>query len=304
MVPGLDSILHGITGQVVPGMSKMKDGIDDRIVPGLKDIREGLRDEMSPGMKEMINGLTGQIIPGLKDMQNGIDQEMIVGLDKILGGITEKDGMIDGLTQIRYGLSGVGDPNKPGVSEGIISILNGLGDDSPGETIVYGLTRIHLGLRDSLSPGLGNAINTIGTVPGSPEPPGEKTTILNDLELAKVSSSEPTVQAAIAVAQTKLEEVSSGLDTAQDKIDDEMVSGLEKILGVINNQIIKGLVDMQTGVNLMVPGLDIVLAGLGDANTEDTIVYGLNAIRSGLAGPFSTGLTDIVDGLDDEIVPA
>ena len=76
---------------------------------------------------------------------------MIVGLDKILGGITEKDGMIDGLTQIRYGLSVSVIPiNLVLVKDNINS--KWIGDDSPGETIVYGLTRIHLGLRDYQAP--------------------------------------------------------------------------------------------------------------------------------------------------------
>ena len=398
MLPGLDAILHGMVDKIVPGLSDMKKGLDGEVVPGLIELRAGLRDKMSPGLKDILNGLTDQILPGLSKMLAGIDQEMIDGLDSMIEGLAKPDGMIDGLTQIRYGLSMSADPAHPGfdptnpdtfgVSEGLAGVLAGLGAVGQDETVVDGLTQIRYGLSgvgDPANPGVSEGLAQILAGLGSRE---DVDTVINGIYRinTETANSIPQLQAALAIVEDPdqpdavkiliatvalqtvlssldnedpapgenpgllqatamllegLEEMAAGLDQMKTNIDGRMIPGLDNVLEGVNDKIIPGLSNMKTGVdgrmvpgldniltgintemipglnnmkagidNLMVPGLDQILAGIGDADTKDTLLYGLIAVRYGLSGVgdpnnpgVNEGLDTILDGIDNKIIP-
>ena len=248
MLPGLDAILHGMVDKIVPGLSDMKKGLDGEVVPGLKELRSGLRDKMSPGLRDILNGLTGQILPGLSKMLAGIDQEMIEGLDSMIEGLTKPDGMIDGLSQIRYGLSMSADPAHPGfdpsdpdtygISEGLAAVLAGLGAVGQDETVVDGLTQIRYGLSMSADPA------HPGFDPSDPDTYG-------------ISEGLAAVLAGLgAVGQ-----------------DETVVDGLTQIRYGLSGVGDPG----NPGVS---EGLAEVLAGLGSREDEDTIINGIYRINS------------------------
>ncbi len=147
MLPGLDTILHGMVDKIVPGLTNMKKGLDGEVVPGLKDLRSGLADQMSPGLRDMLNGFTGKIIPGLNDLKAGVDREVVTNLVTIT--VALWGDIAGGLTGIKEGIDGQMVP-------GLDTILEGLEDD-----FVEGLTKVKSGIDQGAVPVLDSAMGSV-----------------------------------------------------------------------------------------------------------------------------------------------
>lgn len=163
--PGLES-----ANGIIPGLEFIKSNIDTALIPGVNQVTAGLdnNDPNNPGIKQGLQ----QIVAGIGSTTTAdtllyaVDQ-VTIGLNATLagiGGATVPDTMLYGMTSIQNGLvqlkAGLasGDPNNPGIQEGLVLISSGLGTAIAGlgsantpDTLLYGTSQTESGLEEMKS---------------------------------------------------------------------------------------------------------------------------------------------------------
>jgi putative membrane protein len=116
---------------------------------------------MKVGMDDMIAGISNLMLPGVAEIEAGL-QQILAGLNGAvagIGGSTVPNTLLWAMAQIQYGLNEMkaglssGDPNNPGLLEGLVLISGGLGQAIQGigssgtpDTLLYGGTAVESGL--------------------------------------------------------------------------------------------------------------------------------------------------------------
>ncbi|MDY6794327.1 MAG: hypothetical protein SWK76_03455 [Actinomycetota bacterium] len=161
---------------IIPSLEAIKGNTDTLLIPGVTQVIGGLDNPTGvpqPGIKQGLQ----QIVVGVGSATTpdtllfALDQ-ITMGLNSITAGIGDAsvpDTMLFGLSAVQNGLHQLkaglasGDPNNPGIQEGLVLISSGLGTAIAGigsaatpDTLLYGTSQIEGGL-DEMKTGLEGA---------------------------------------------------------------------------------------------------------------------------------------------------
>ncbi len=353
---GLQQMLSGIGSETIPdtllyaadqvalGLGAMREGIGEAAMP---DTLLYAMDRMGAGLEEMKEGIGSARTPdtllyAMAAMQNGLHQAlqgigssttpdtmlfglaaMADGLSRMLAGIgseTTPDTLLYGISEISKGLSS-GDPENPGVLEGVQQIRDGLYEIWVN-TATTGLIYQALNIIRLLAPWTGPIVDQLeqGIVLSTdPENPSihygcELMMSGADQIIAGIGSSTTPDTLLYGTAQIKggLEEMKAGIGSV--KTSDTLLyavaqvqGGLEMLKAGIGSEttsdtLLYAVDQVQGGLNRMLAGignpvaeesllyavaqveagLELMKAGIGAENSSDTMLYAMSAMRSGL----------------------
>ncbi|MEW5785774.1 MAG: hypothetical protein AB1767_12010 [Bacillota bacterium] len=279
LVEGLDTLGGALDKDLAGNLGVMKSGIDVLVIPGLDAILQGLTGDAVPGLREMKTGIDGQLIPGMNDLiaafkPEGDFTKGITDMSDGLGGLLYafnkkaatspdgKSGIVEGLTFARYGLK-MSDHPVPGAYD-------------PTDPDTWGL-----------SEGLATVLATIG---GPPLPavnpltdpaPALTTSIIYDVLYLQALSNVGMLDAATCnnivnnAIIPKLQGVHGGY--VADPAD---VGGLTKVKGAIDTR--------------LVPGFDLILGGLTNADPTKGVVAALTAMKTGIDTKLLPGINNLI----------
>ncbi|NLA10580.1 MAG: hypothetical protein GX883_00440 [Firmicutes bacterium] len=335
MIFGLSSIKAAIDGLMVKNL-------DEKIIPGLSGIKGGIseiKDELTTGGVPALQGAislieaaesssdpdeAAQKLAQAKVYLNALlvkineDEGMLAGLDMMLAYLDgAEDTIIPGLTKIQDGLSGVGDPANPGVSEVLGTVLTGLGDAATDGTVVAGLTQVRYGLSgvgDPANPGVSEVLGTVLTGLGDTTTDGTVVGGLTQVRYGLSGTGDPSSPGVSEVLGTVLTglgdaategTVVGGLTQLRGGLAGPVGDGLDGIVTGLSMEIVPGLGEIKEGMDeIMIPGTYKLLAGFNKTERvegESGIIEGLTKISRGLANPAFTpnpgGDPGVSDGL-------
>lgn len=239
------------------------------------------------GATAMIGGIgsestSGTLLNGLAKIRAGVSSGdpahpgILEGLQSVEGGLQgihtaityvdpypfDNPGLLQALAMMRAGLTS-GDYGHPGIKEGLELISGGIGDPSTAPSLLYAATAVQGGLLQ-IAAGIGDG-GTSDTLLFAVDQVEEG---LNQM-LAGIGGQEVpnTLIYALAQMQMGLHQIKAGMSTGDPN----------------NPGLLEGLV-------MLSAGLGDIIAGLGSAESPDTLLYGTGQIKGGLT-QLGEGLT-------------
>jgi putative membrane protein len=268
-------------GQVAAGSADLADGlalIQSGVsqLPDNPDVAQGV-DQLKAALMAVQDGIgsaskAGTLLWGIAQMQDGT-QQLSHGLDhQATGQVNPKTGLPDsgGVKQVLQTLMSQldnTDPTNPGAKQGLQSIMYGL-DHAPASATDMGARQAIVNLQTVLN----CDDNTNGiTAAGQPDMSYLAAHPTDVCRVIAPSIGDPKGQAALATKVT-LAKIRAGIGTTDS--DGTALWGLNEILKKVGSRDKPG----QTALF----ALNSIVAGIGDAKTDATLLNGLAQISGGL----------------------
>lgn len=308
---GTDQVLGGLK-QMAANFPEMLAGVDMAVAgigsPGTPDTLMYAMDQSALGLMQMVAGIGG---PDVTNSAIWAMDQMIVGLDGMvagIGGTGQPDTLLYGVSEASSGLqqmkAGIGSASTPDsllfgmdqIGSGLLQMKTGLGAATTPDTMLYavaqvqgGLTQMKEGIGDRSSPSLLYGVDQVQQ--GLDQ-------VLSGIDemsqgVSSGSSSDPGLLEGIQELRAGLAEMYAG--TAEDG-ELRQALGLIRIMapwtGPLVDQLENGIIfgdadnpSLHGGLGLMIDGADQLIAGIGSANTDGTLLNGLYQMAMGIDNP-------------------
>lgn len=315
IIDGLNQMATNLNGSLIPGVQQIQGALSPgggltTLYDYTQTVAKPITDAVDPNIwlnqQAMMNGYAtglGNIAAGLIAIYNGLAAPFPNGIiaNLLLAKNMMDTQIIPGLQQIIAGLDNPSGIPQPGIKQGLQQIAMGIGSASTPGTLLYAMAQIQAGLQ-GIAAGIGDPTVNPSLLYAAVAVQGGLLQILNGIG----SHATPdTLLYAVAAVEAGLNQMKAGIGDAATNPSllyamAAMQMGLYQMkagmsTGDPNNP---GLLE---GLQLLSAGLADAVAGLGSAETPDTLLYGTNAIKEGLT-QVGGGTQQMVDGLYKNLV--